>query len=75
MMPIVDEILSHIGTASRTERITEACNRHGMSFPAAITFVDGEIQYEIHCMLRALLMMHGRNVGKVSDAEATHNLR
>lgn len=74
MMPIVDEILSHIGTASRTERITEACNR-GMGFSAATTFVDGEIQYEIHCMMRALLMMHGRNVGKVSDAEATHNLR
>ena len=74
MMPIVDEILSHIGTASRTERIKKACDG-GMSYPAAITFVDGEIQYEIHSMLRALLMMHGRNVGKVSDAEATHNLR
>lgn len=73
-MPTVDELLAQVGSSDRNARIKAEVDK-GRSLPSACTMIDGEIQAEMHAMLRAMLMMFGRTTGTVSDAEATHNLR
>lgn len=66
-MPKVTEILAKVGSSDIHERI-----RDKGGSPDAQEEVAMEMVVELHLMLKALLLMHGRNTGQtMSEEEAT----
>jgi hypothetical protein len=70
----ITELLSSIGTSDLPTRI-EAKVSAGINPAEARELVALESLAETHSMLRALLLMQGRDTEQMSESEATHAQR
>lgn len=73
-MPVVTKMLEAMGPPDHIARIHKLMS-DGMSRDAAVAETALQFLAENNRMLRALLLMHGRNVPESSLAEAVHTLR
>ena len=73
-MPVVTKMLEAMGPPDHTARI-HALMSEGRSRDEAVELTALQFLAENNRMLRALLLMHGRNVPESSLAEAVHAKR